>query len=100
MNILLTPTLMRFLADEGYTHYLSKNNRSEEAFILLMPIRAHNNLTQPEEGFDSMLTASQISRVADNLNNRQIAISLDIEILIKYTDELMKTVDRRNEVQA
>jgi len=100
MNILLTPTLMRFLADEGYTHYLSKNDHPEQEFILLTPLRVSRNLKQPEKGFDTLLTNSQLARIANNLNNEQIVISLDIEILIKYTDELMKAADSKNEAQA
>jgi len=91
---------MRFLADEGYTHYLSKNDQPEQEFILLTPLRVSRNLKQPEEGFDTLLTNSQLARIANNLNNEQIVIALDTEILVKYTDELMKAADSKNEAQA
>jgi hypothetical protein len=97
MNILLTPNLLNFLAQQGYTHFLAKKAGNQHAFTQLTPIWSELHLRQLQDEHVTLLSIKELEHIPDDPDKQFFLVAVDKVTLVSYVTSLIKTPEGRKE---
>src|ERR1700761_9079855 len=94
MNVLLTPPLLAFLQNEGYTYCLSKTELQpvgDDVLIKLLPVHTEPDVTNIPQPYDTYFDIDdEPAQMADGVDGLTVVMKLDYATLRNYINFTLK----------
>ena len=97
MNILLTASLLNFLAKQGCTCFLSQETGNQHAFTQLTPVWSELHLRRLQYECATLLSIKDFVQIPDNPDKQCFFVAVDKTTLLCYIASLIKTPEGRKE---
>lgn len=97
MNILLTASLLNFLAKQGCTCFLSQETANQHALTQLTPVWSVLHLRRLQHECATLLSIKDFGQIPDTPDKRSFFVAVDKTTLLCYIASLIKTPQGRKD---